>query len=231
MSHLFWVCFCMCGQQKPKDPQIEPMADDTFHGAVLEVWDLWCTCWPNIRVNCGTIYKISRCDLHREITVSYDILCHSGIWHFVPVAYDILCQWHMTFCATVAYDILCHSGICQCHGGESRMSGACIPWQKKFQTHFVKWFGLPQCLETYHLSLYYIKKMHVVTGSFTILSKPSFDFYLSKCTEASSLSSRHGVRCHCGHEVSHAIDIQSSMFSLCNVRPFPFRDFFSSYQL
>ena len=58
--------------------------------------------------------------------------------------------------------------------------------------------------------------MHVVTGSFAILSRPSFDFYLPQCTKACSFSSRHGGRCHCGHEVSHAIDIQSGIFSLCS---------------
>ena len=53
-----------------------------------------------------------------------------------------------------------------------------------------------------------------MTGSLVILSRPSFDFYLPQCTKACSFSSRHGGRCHCGHEVSHAIDIQSGIFSL-----------------
>ena len=29
-THLYYVCFSMCGQQKPEDPQFEPMADDTI---------------------------------------------------------------------------------------------------------------------------------------------------------------------------------------------------------
>ena len=27
---LFCVCFCVCGRQKPEDPQIEPMAEDAI---------------------------------------------------------------------------------------------------------------------------------------------------------------------------------------------------------
>ena len=56
-------------------------------------------------------------------------------------------------------------------------------WQFKFQAHFDKWFGLPQCLKTYHLSLYNIKKDMLLTGPFTMLSMPSFDFHLPPCTE------------------------------------------------
>ena len=46
-----------------------------------------------------------------------------------------------------------------------------------------KWFGLPQCLKTYHLSLYNIKKDMLLTGPFAMLSMPSFDFHLPPCTE------------------------------------------------
>ena len=56
-------------------------------------------------------------------------------------------------------------------------------WQFKFQAHFDKWFGLPQCLKTYHLSLYNIKKDMLKTGPFAVLSMPSFDFHLPPCTE------------------------------------------------
>ena len=56
-------------------------------------------------------------------------------------------------------------------------------WQLKFQAHFDKWFGLPQCLKTYHLSLYSIKKDMFLTGPFAMLSMPPFDFHLPPCTE------------------------------------------------
>ena len=65
-------------------------------------------------------------------------------------------------------------------------------WQFKFQSHFDKWFGLPQCLKTYHLSLYNIKKDMLLTGPFAMLSMPgpfamlsmpSFDFHLPPCTD------------------------------------------------
>ena len=56
-------------------------------------------------------------------------------------------------------------------------------WQFKFQAHFDKGFGLPQCLKTYHLSLYNIKKDMLLTGPFSMLSMPSFDFHLPPCTE------------------------------------------------
>ena len=81
---------------------------------------------------------------------------------------------------TAAYDTLCHGGIC--HGGESSMSTSLFTlWQSKISNALSNAFGLrPHCLETYHLSLFYI--IHVVTGSFTILSKP-FDFYLPQCTK------------------------------------------------
>ena len=62
--------------------------------------------------------------------------------------------------------------------------------------------------------VFYLPYLHVVTGSFAILSRPSFDFYLPECTKACSFSSCHSGRFHCGHEVSHAIDMQSGIFSL-----------------
>ena len=55
-------------------------------------------------------------------------------------------------------------------------------WQFEFQAHFDKWFGLPQCLKTYHLSPYNIKK-DMLTGPFAMLSMPSFDFHLPPCME------------------------------------------------
>ena len=51
-------------------------------------------------------------------------------------------------------------------------------------------------------------------GPFTMLSRPSFDFHLPQCTKACSFSSRHRGRCDSGHEVPHAIDIQSGIFSM-----------------
>ena len=44
-------------------------------------------------------------------------------------------------------------------------------------------FGLLECLKTYHLSLYNIKKAMLLTGPFAMLSMPSFDFHLPPCTE------------------------------------------------
>ena len=81
---------------------------------------------------------------------------------------------------------LCHRGKCHsgnCHSGERWMSRPFVQWQFKFQAHFDKWFGLPQCLKTYHLSLYNIKKDMLLTGPFAVLSMPSFDFHLPLCTE------------------------------------------------
>ena len=52
----------------------------------------------------------------------------------------------MTFCAMVASATVERVG----------WTGLCTPWELQFQTHFVKWFGLPQHLKTYYLSLYYI---------------------------------------------------------------------------
>ena len=80
---------------------------------------------------------------------------------------------------------LCHRGKCHsgnCHSGERWMSRPFVQWQFKFQAHFDKWFGPPQCLKTYHLSPYNIKDM-LLTGPFAMLSMPSFDFHLPPCTE------------------------------------------------
>ena len=42
-THLYCVCFCVCGRQKPEDPQFEPPWLTTpLHRAVYEVWDLPC---------------------------------------------------------------------------------------------------------------------------------------------------------------------------------------------
>ena len=83
---------------------------------------------------------------------------------------------------------LCHCGKCHsgnCHSGEKWMSRPFVHLSPlfKFQAHFDKWFGLPQCLKTYHLSLYNIKKDMLLTGPFAMLSMPSFDFHLPQCTE------------------------------------------------
>ena len=89
--------------------------------------------------------------------------------------------------ATLYTGKLCHRGKCHsgnCHSGERWMSRPFRPqWQFKFQAHFDKWFGLPQYLKTYHLSLYDIKKDMLLTGLFAMLSMPSFDFHLPPCTE------------------------------------------------
>ena len=29
-THLLCICFCVCGRQKPEDPTLSPMADDTI---------------------------------------------------------------------------------------------------------------------------------------------------------------------------------------------------------
>ena len=52
-----------------------------------------------------------------------------------------------------------------------------------------------------------------MTGSFTISSRPSFDYYFPQCAKACSFSPYHGGRYYCGYQVSHVIDIQSGIFS------------------
>ena len=90
---------------------------------------------------------------------------------------------HMTLCAMVASATV----------ERVEWAGLCTLWQMKFQTNFVKWFGLQQ------------QKVHVVTGLIAILSRPLFDFYLPQCTKACSSSSRRGGRCHCSHDLSPQI--------------------------
>ena len=59
----------------------------------------------------------------------------------------------------------------------------------------------------------YIQKVHVVTGSFSIISRPCFDFLFATVYKGLLYSpSRHIRRCHCAHEVLHAIDIQGILF-------------------
>ena len=29
-THLYCICFCLCGRQKPEEPQFKPMADDAI---------------------------------------------------------------------------------------------------------------------------------------------------------------------------------------------------------
>ena len=79
----------------------------------------------------------------------------------------------------------CHSGNAIAIVGRGRWAGLFFlpQWQFKFQAHFDKWFGLPQCLKTYHLSLYNINKDMLLTGPFAMLSMPSLDFHLLPCTE------------------------------------------------
>ena len=81
---------------------------------------------------------------------------------------------------------LCHRGKCHsgnCHNGERWMSRPFVHSGNLNFKHFDKWFGLPQCLKMYHLSLYNINKDMLLTGPFAMLSIPSFDFHLPPCTE------------------------------------------------
>ena len=48
---MFCVYFCVCGRQKPEDPQIEPMAEDAITQGGLGGMDLWCT-YMYLRVVC-----------------------------------------------------------------------------------------------------------------------------------------------------------------------------------
>ena len=116
---------------------------------------------------------------------------------------------------TVAYDPLCHGGICQ--SGEGRMSGplytVAIEISNTLSNDLV-------FHNAWKVSFVTVGLLHVEgtcsAGPFAMLSMPLFDFHLPQCTKACSFS-RHGGRCHCGHEVPHAIHIQSGIFSLCIV--------------
>ena len=77
-------------------------------------------------------------------------------------------------------------------------------WQFKFQAHFDKWFGLAQCLKTYHLSLYNIKKDILLTGPFAMLSTYGclclHLIFICHCVrKASSSTSPHYGNCHSGN--------------------------------
>ena len=115
---------------------------------------------------------------------------------------------------TVVYDILRHGGIC--HSGDSRMSGPLYTVATEISNTLCQMIWSSTTLgNVLFVTLLHTEGACIVTGSFTILSRPSFDFHLPQCTKACSFSSCHGGRCHCGHEMSHAIDIQSGIFSLC----------------
>ena len=50
LTHLLWVCFCMCGWQKSEDPQIEPMAGDAITRGGMRI---------SLVYICGPIHFIS----------------------------------------------------------------------------------------------------------------------------------------------------------------------------
>ena len=82
---------------------------------------------------------------------------------------------------------LCHRGKCHsgnCHSGERWMSRPFVhSGNLNFKHTLTNDFGLPQCLRTYHLSLYNIKKDMLLTGPSAMLSMPLFDFHFPPCTE------------------------------------------------
>ena len=82
---------------------------------------------------------------------------------------------------------LCHRGKCHsgnCHSRERWMSRPFVhSGNLNFKHTLTNDLGLPQCLKTYHLSLYNIKKDMLLMGPFAVLSMPSFDFHLPPCTE------------------------------------------------
>ena len=114
---------------------------------------------------------------------------------------------------TVAYDTLCHGGIC--HSGESRMSGLLYTVAIEISNTLCQMIWSSTRLG----NVSFVTLLHIEgicsAGQFAVLSRPSFDFRLPQCTKACSFSSRNGSRCHCGHGVPHAIDIQGGIFSLC----------------
>ena len=113
---------------------------------------------------------------------------------------------------TLAYDILCHGGIC--HSGESRMSGPLYTVATEISNTLCQMIRSSTTLG----NVSFVTLWHIEGACsdrvISVLSRPSFNFYLPQCTKACSFSSRHSGRCHCGHEVSNAIDIQSGIFSL-----------------
>ena len=114
---------------------------------------------------------------------------------------------------TVANDPLCHGGICQ--SGESRMSEPLNTVAIEISNTLCQMIWSPTTLG----NVSFVTLSHIEgtcsAGSFAVLYRPLFDFHLPQCTKACSFFSCHGGRCHCGHEVSHAIDIQYGIFSLC----------------
>ena len=113
---------------------------------------------------------------------------------------------------TVAYDTLCRGGIFQ--SGESRMNGPLYTVAIEISNTLCQMIWSSTTLR----NVSFVTLLHVEgtcsAGPFAMLSRPLFDFHLLQCTKACSFSSRHGGRCHCGHEVPHAIYIQSDIFSL-----------------
>ena len=103
----------------------------------------------------------------------------------------------------MAYDNIYHGGIC--HSKEIRMRRFLYTVAIEISNTLCQ---MMWSFAIYHLPLYCIQKVHVVTRSFAILSVHSFEFNLSQCTKAS----HHGGKCHCGHGVLHAIEIQSGIF-------------------
>ena len=107
---------------------------------------------------------------------------------------------------------LCHGGMCQ--SGESRMSGPLYTVAIEISNTLCQMIWSSTMLR----NVSFVTLLHVEgtcsAGSSPTLSRPLFDFHLPQCTKACSFSSRHEGRCHCGHEVPHAIYIQSGIFSL-----------------
>ena len=114
----------------------------------------------------------------------------------------------------MAYDTLCHGGICQ--SGESRMSVPLYTVAIEISNTLCQMIWSSTTLG----NVSFVTLLHIKgtcsARPFVMLSRPSFDFHLPLCTKACSFSSRHGGRCDSGHEVPHAIDIQSGIFSLCS---------------
>ena len=77
----------------------------------------------------------------------------------------------------------CHSG--NCHSGEWWMSRPFVhSGNLNFKHTLTNDLVFHNALKMYHLSLYNIKKGHVVDGDhFAMLSMPSFDFHLPPCME------------------------------------------------
>ena len=85
-AHLFCMCFCACGRQKPEDPQFEPMADD----AITRHWGSLVYIYDKFRGIVTPLHMWRSYNVNNQVGARFPMF-HSFGFHLFPISTSWFC--------------------------------------------------------------------------------------------------------------------------------------------